>query len=71
MKTSYRIHKITNKMTIVHEYWDDILIFKYNVYSPYHGGNIEEFINSNYVTRNPNFDGLNEFHRRSFILDSY
>lgn len=71
MKTTYKIHQVTNKTTVVHEYWDDLLIFTYIVYDVYRGGNIEEFLNENYVTRQPDFENLNEFHRRTFILESY
>lgn len=69
MKTTYKIHKVTNKVTYIGEYWDDILIFKYIVYAVYHGGDVVHFMNENHLLRNPNFCGIDEFHRRTFILD--
>lgn len=71
MKTTYKIHEVTNKTTVVHEYWDDLQIFSYFVYDVYRGGNIEEFLIENYVTRNPNFVSLMEYHKRMNILDSF
>lgn len=71
MKTTFKIKSFTNKSTIVQEYWDDLLIFTYTVYDVYRGGNIELFLRENYVTRQPDFDNLSEFHRRTFILESY
>lgn len=69
MKTTFKILKVTNKVTYIGEYWDDILIFKYTVYAVYNGGDVVHFMNENHLLRNPNFNGIDEFHRRTFILD--
>lgn len=69
MKTTYKIHKVTDKVTYIGEYWDDILIFRFIVYAVYHGGDVVRFMNENHLLRNPNFSGIDEFHRRTFILD--
>lgn len=69
MKTNYKILKTTSKVTYIGEYWDDILVFKYTVYAVYHGGNIVRFMNENHLMRIPHFNGINEFQRRTFILD--
>lgn len=73
MKTevTYRINSIqhSRRMTYIHEYWDDILVFKWRVPVIYQGGDIVEFMEKNQSTRIPNFDGIDEYHRRTFILD--
>lgn len=69
MKTTYRIVRVTSKVTFIHEYWDDILIYKYKVFAVYHGGDVVRFLKENTVIRNPDFCGIDEFHRRTFILD--
>lgn len=69
MRTSYKIHKCLKKITYIGEYWDDVLIFKYTVFASYRGGNIVEFMQNNSCLRNPNYDGIDEYHRRTFILD--
>lgn len=71
VNTTYKIKSSSNKITYIHEFWDDILIFTYTVYAEYKGGNIEEFMRENPMTRIPDFDGIREFHRRTFILESY
>lgn len=68
-KVSYRISSILPCATYVHEYWDDILIYKWRVAAIYRGGDILEFLERNDTFRMPNFEGLNEYHRRTFILD--
>lgn len=68
MNITYKIHKCLDHITYVGEYWDDILIYKYTVFSSYRGGNIEEFM-QNPCLRNPNFCGIDEYHRRTFVLD--
>lgn len=67
--TSYKISNVTSKYTYVREYWDDIHVFTWRVSSCYHGGSIEDFLVQNNSVRNPIFDGIDEFHRRTFILD--
>lgn len=71
MKTNvtYKISSIHGFATYVHEYWDDLLIYKWRVSAIYHGGNILEFLENNDAFRMPNFEGLEEYHRRTFILD--
>lgn len=69
MKTTYKIFKVTNKVTYIGEYWDDILVFKHTVYAVYHGGDVVRFMNENHLTRSPQFRGLDEFYRRTFIID--
>lgn len=65
----YKITCVRSHKTYINEYWDDLLIFKYIVNAVYRGGDIEEFMNNNSFFRNPNFDGIDEYHRRTFILD--
>lgn len=71
MKTTYKIYKVTSKITYVGEYWDDILIFKFKVFAVYNGGDVEKFMVENTFIRNPNFCGIDEFHRRFFTLDLF
>lgn len=70
MKTSYNIVSVYPKYTIIYEYWDDLLIYKYTVFNSYKGGDIEHFIINNDLCRTVIWEGLNEFHRRTMILDS-
>lgn len=68
-KVTFRISSTHRGTTYIYEYWDDILVFKWRVADIYHGGDILEFMEKNQATRIPNFDGLDEYHRRTFILD--
>lgn len=69
MKTTYKITQVNIINTFVDEYWDDLNIYSYIVKEPYCGGNIEEFIRDNDIVRKVHFDNLNEFHKRTMILD--
>lgn len=71
MKTSviYKIGAIKGNSTIVYEFWDDILVYKWRVHKMYRGGDILDFMTVNNATRIPNFDGIDEYHKRTFILD--
>lgn len=68
-KVTYRINSIQPCSTYVHEYWDNLLVFKWRVSAIYRGGDIQEFMEKNDAFRMPNFDGIEEFHRRNFICD--
>lgn len=67
--TTYKVIKVESKYTIVHEYWDDLLIYKYTIFDSYKGGNILQFIRESDLCRIVNWDGLNEFIRRSAMLE--
>ena len=69
MKTSYKIISVEPKYTVIYEYWDDLHIYKYTVFNSYLGGNIEQFIKDNDLCRTVIWEGLNEFNRRTMILD--
>jgi hypothetical protein len=69
MKTTYKVVSVESKYTVIHEYWDDLLIYKYTVFDSYKGGNIVQFIRDNDLCRTVNFDGLNEFIRCSAMLE--
>lgn len=70
MKTTYKILSVDKKITTIYEYWDDLLIYKYTVFEVYNGGDIEQFIKENDILRAVIWPGLNEFHRRTMILDN-
>lgn len=71
MKTNvtYKIGSIQGNSTIVYELWDNILVFKWRVNKIYRGGCIVDFMQENSAMRIPKFDGIDEYHRRTFILD--
>lgn len=69
MQTSYKIILVEPIHTVIFEYWDDLLIYKYTIFESYKGGNIEQFIRDNDLCRTVIWEGLNEFHRRNLILD--
>lgn len=69
MKTSYKIGSVEPKYTVVYEYWDDLLIYKYTIFDSYQGGNIEQFIRDSDLCRTVIWEGLNEFNLRTMILD--
>lgn len=71
MKTqvTYKISKVCGKYTYIHEYWDEILVFEWKVYKIYRGGDILDFMNKNNASRIPNFDGIDEYHRQTFIFN--
>ena len=68
-KVTYRISSIRDCATYVYELWDGILVYKWRVSAIYRGGDIIEFMQKNDAFRMPNFDGIDEYHRRMFILD--
>lgn len=70
MKTTYKIISVQEKVTTIYEYWDDILIYKYTVFEVYKGGDIEHFIKENDILRAVIWEGLEEFHKRTMILDN-
>lgn len=67
--TEYKIFKRHPKFTIIQEFWDDLLIYSYRVYSQYTGGDILTFIANNNFSRKVHWDNIKEFHRRTEILD--
>ena len=69
METTYKVFKKYYCHTLVCEYWGDLLIKTYDVCSRYNGGDLEEFISTHNYYCNVHFDNLNEFHRRTMILD--
>ena len=71
MKTNvtYKISSIRSNATYINEYWDDILVYKWRVAKPYYGGNIREFLEVHAAFKLVNYDGLDEYHRRTFILN--
>lgn len=69
MKISYKLIYSNEKHTVIYEYWDDIHIYKYTVFRQYLGGDIKKFIEKNDIVRCVTWDGLDEFHRRTMILD--
>ena len=71
MKTnvSYKISCSLSNATYIKEFWDDIHIYTWRVNKPYYGGNIFDFLHSNSAYRQVHFDGIYEYHRRTFILD--
>ena len=69
MKTTYKVVTVESKYTVIYEYWDDLLIYKYTVFDSYRGGNIEQFIRDSDLCRTVIWDGLNEYQRRTNILD--
>lgn len=68
-KVTYRINSSRGCTTYVHEYWDDVLVYKWRVSAIYRGGDILDFLERNAAFRIPEFDGIDEYHRRIFILD--
>lgn len=69
MEIIYKVFKKYYCHTLVCEYWDDMLIYTYDVCSRYNGGDLKEFINNHNYYRHIHWDNLNEFHRRTMILD--
>lgn len=71
MKTNvtYKISSTRSNATYINEYWDNILVYKWRVAKPYYGGDIFEFLQKNDAYRIVNYDGIDEYHRRVFILD--
>ena len=48
----YKIIESTRKNTLIYEYYEGRPIYSIRVFAPYHGGNIEKFINSNKHLKN-------------------
>lgn len=69
MKTivTYKISRC-GRLTYVREFWDDIHVYTWRVHKPYYGGDIAEFLQKNSAYRQVHFDGVDEYHRRTFIL---
>lgn len=65
----YKICYCHSKFTLIQEYWGDLLIYSYRVYSQYTGGDILSFIANNNYSRKVHWDNLKEFHRRTEILE--
>ena len=71
MKTNvvYKISCSRSNATYIKEFWDDIHIYTWRVNKPYYGGNIVDFLQKNSSYRQVHYDGIDEYHRRTFILD--
>lgn len=71
MKTivTYKISQVRGNATYIKEFWDDIHVYTWRVNRPYYGGNIVDFLQCHSAYKQVQFDGLVEYHRRTFILD--
>lgn len=74
MKTnvSYKISRCScssGNATYIKEFWDDIHVYTWRVNKPYYGGDIVDFLHQNSAYKHVHFDGIDEYHRRIFILD--
>lgn len=66
--TTYKVIR-SGFYTYIQEFWDDLHIYTWKIKKPYYGGDLRLFLEENSAYRTVHFDNLNEFHRRSFILN--